>query len=147
MSENTHEHVDHLPPAPKLRRRWPWILALPVLFFVGLAIGLGDSGESAAAKPEVSPETVTQTVTEEIEVEAATMPKSCKDALDGAAEYIAGLEKLVKIKVELGTELIDGNFTAIDGITERQDRQIVKNDKAVMRYAANTVLCEREVGN
>ena len=46
-----------LRPAPKQRKRWPYIAAIPVALFIG--IGLGNAGDTAPAATSTAPVTIT----------------------------------------------------------------------------------------
>lgn len=122
------------------RRRWPWIAAIPLGFFIGLAAGLSDSGEPTdAAATEPPGTTVTKTVTNEV----AKMPTSCQKALDAAGDHISGLENLLEIKIEFINKIMNQDYD-IDQLSSRQDEQIEANDTTVTRYAASLITCEDE---
>ena len=67
-------------PAPKAKRRWPWIVAIPVAFFVGVGIGAVPTEPTTTTAADVEPAAApTVTVTAEpAPAETVTVPGPTK---------------------------------------------------------------------
>lgn len=79
------------------------------------------------------------------------MPDTCVQAMALGEDYMDGLEKLVKIKIEYvelfaSLDTRPDYYEYITDLQRRQKEQIAANDLTVTDYAVTKMLCDKDRG-